>query len=182
MHVSPSICLEEVMANCVLPPRDSGTDEKLYFVEAPPVEASIVGDADKLLLLEEDLQVSKREVVTGKFRVSTRTETHVEIVHIGLDRDVVDVTRVPVGRIVEVALTVRTENGTMIVPVLEERYVVVKQFLLKEELHIRRCIAREVSRTPVELRRQVAVVEHLDTQGRPVADDGLPHLNLPSRR
>ena len=138
-------------------------------------ESSFLEGADRLLLHEEFATVSKRESVSGRLRVSTRTEIREEVAEVALDRDVVDVTRVPIGRVVEVAPTVRTEDGTVIVPVLEERYVVVKEIFLREELHIRRRIEHDVSRVPVELRRQVAIVERIDQQGHAVQEGDVTH-------
>ena len=134
-------------------------------------EGGVVPDrTDKLLLNEEVARVSKHEVVSGIVRVSTRTETYDDVADVSLDRDIVDVTRVPVGHVVETAPEVRTEDGTVIVPVLEERFVVVKQLVLVEELHIRRRVEHEQAVVPVKLRRQVALVERLDPQGNIIPD------------
>ncbi|MGI3899155.1 MAG: YsnF/AvaK domain-containing protein [Janthinobacterium lividum] len=117
-------------------------------------------------LLEEELSVTKRQVVAGKLRVSTRTLTHDEVAETTLERDVLEVTRVPVGQLVDVAPMVRTEGNTTIVPIIEERFVVVKQLYLKEELHIRHSVERESVQETVLLRRQYAVVERVDANGR----------------
>ena len=122
-------------------------------------------DVETVPLLDETVQLSKRDVVTGSVRVSTRTEIHDDVAEVMLDRDVVDVTRVAIGRVVDMAPGVRTEGDTIIVPVIEERLVIVKQLYLTEELHIRRHVEQESSRTPVQLRRQHAVIEKLDATG-----------------
>ena len=124
-----------------------------------------------LQLLEETLEVSKKATVVGTVRVSTKTETFDDIAEVSLDRNVIDVSRVFVGQIVEVAPTIRTEGDTTIVPVIEERFIVVKQLYLKEELHIRHRVETEVSRTPVSLKRQTAVVQRINAEGRPIIDD-----------
>ena len=124
-----------------------------------------------LQLLEETLEVSKKATVVGTVRVSTTTETFDDMAEVSLDRNVIDVSRVSVGQIVDVAPPIRTEGDTTIVPVIEERFIVVKQLYLKEELHIRHRVETEVSRTSVSLRRQTAVVEHVDAEGRPIIDD-----------
>ncbi len=125
---------------------------------------------ETLELVEETLQVAKREVVAGTVRVSTRTESFEEVAEVSLDRNIVDVTRVAVGKIVDHAPAVRTEGDTTIVPVMEERFVVVKQLYLLEELHIRHRVETEVSHVPVTLRRQTAVVERIDGDGRVLPD------------
>ena len=123
------------------------------------------GETEILEILDETMSVSKREVVTGQVTVTTRTEVRDEVAEIALNRHRVDVTRVPVGRIVEGHPMVRTEGDTTIVPVVEERYVVVKQIYLKEELHLRHIVERDVVTAPVQLRRQHAVVERRDANG-----------------
>ncbi len=131
----------------------------------------VAGRTDVLPVLEETLEVSKRTVAKGRVRVSTRTETREELAEVELDRNAVDVTRVPVGRVVDEMPKVRTEGSTTIVPVVEEKLVVVKQLFLKEELHIRQAVTRETVRQPVALRRQRVVVEHLDPDGHVVDPD-----------
>lgn len=128
------------------------------------------GLSETIQLLEETLHVSKRDVVTGTVRVSTRTEVVQEIADITLDRTIAEVTRVPIGRLIEEPPGVRTEGDVTIVPVFEERYVVVKQLYLTEELHIRHGVQQVVSHTPVPLRRQTATIERVDREGRIVPD------------
>ena len=132
------------------------------------------GETEVLQILDETMSVSKREVVTGHVTVTTRTEVRDEIAEIALNRHNVDVTRVPVGRIVEGQPMVRTEGDTTIVPVVEERYVVVKQIYLKEELHIRHVVERDVVTTPVQLRRQHAVVERRGADGAIIETSRMP--------
>jgi uncharacterized protein (TIGR02271 family) len=128
--------------------------------------------SETIPVLEETLSVSKRQIKTGTVRVSTRTETHEEFAELSLDRTIIDVTRVHVDRVVDAAPKIRTEGDTTIVPVLEERLVVVKQLVLVEELHIRRTIEQKVTRTPVLLRQQHVDIQHLDADGQPVDDGG----------
>ena len=78
----------------------------------------------------------------------------------------VDVTRVPIDRIVETAPDVRTEGDVTIVSVVEEVLVVEKRLVVKEELHIRRRTVSETVEMPVTLRRQRAVIERTDEEGR----------------
>ena len=134
--------MDEVEANTPSPPEDEGTET--------------------LQVLEETLTVSKRLRSTGSVRVGIRTETVAASAEVDLDRYAVEVTRVPVGRVVTEAPEVRAEGNTTIIPVVEERMVVVKQLFLVEEVHIRHVLEREIVREPVTLRHQRAVVERLD--------------------
>ena len=128
------------------------------------------GSADGIPLAEEEVRIDKREVPTGRVRVRTATEVVEELARATLDEDVVEVTRVAVGREVDIAPEVRTEDGVVIVPVLEEVLVVEKRLFLKEELHIRRSVTPEEVEVPITLRKQRAVIERLGPEGRPAAD------------
>ena len=112
-------------------------------------------------LVEETATVGKRQVVTRRVRVQTVTDTVEELARANVQRETVEVTRVPINRMVETAPGIRTEGDGTIVPVLEEVLVVEKRLVLKEELHIRRSVAAETVEVPVTLRRQRAVVERL---------------------
>jgi uncharacterized protein (TIGR02271 family) len=130
----------------------------------PVLEEAYRGDiqteAEEILpLVEETATVHKREVVTGKVRVRTVTATAEELAKATLQSDSVEVTRVPVDKMVETAPEIRTEGDVTIVPVLEEVLVVTKQLVLKEELHIRRRVETETVEVPITLRKQRAIVE-----------------------
>ena len=149
-------------------------------IETGEVTRSLVGSTEIIPLFEETLHVSKRDVVTGTVRVSIRTEVVQEAAEVMLERTVAEVTRVPVGRLVEEPPAVRTEGDVTIVPVFEERYVTVKQLYLTEELHIRHNVQQVVSHAPVSLRRETAVIERLDAGGRVVPD--APNLETDNLR
>jgi len=135
---------------------DSGT--KLVLDEA--YRGDIRTEAEEILpLVEETATVLKREVVTGKVRVRTVTDTAEELAKATLQIDSVEVAHVPVDKVVETAPEIRTEGDVTIVPVLEEVPVVTKQLVLKEELHIRRRVETETVEVPVSLRKQRAIVE-----------------------
>jgi len=126
--------------------------------------------AEGIPLLEEEVRIGKREVATGRVRVQTTTDMVEEIARATLNEDVVEVTRVPVGREVNTAPQVRTEDDVVIIPVLEEVLIVEKRLVLKEELHIRRSVTRENIEVPIALRKQRAVVERLGPESPPDAD------------
>ncbi len=138
-------------------------------VVPPPPEAP----ADGLVLevVEERLAVGKVRVAGATVRVSTTTEVVEETAEVELDRYRVEITRVPIGKTVETAPLAPVEGDTTIVPVLEERFVVVKQLFLAEELHIRHVVEREVVREPVRLRRQHATVERSGDRAEVVGPD-----------
>jgi len=113
-------------------------------------------------LLQEEVRVDKREILTGKVRIQTVAEAFEEKAEAVLQGERVEVTRIPVDRVVSEVPGVRTEGGVTIVPVLEEILFVEKRLVLKEELHIRRTATTETVELPVTLRKQRAVIERVE--------------------
>jgi len=134
-------------------------------------EAVPLSTTEVIPLVEETARVEKREVVTGQVRVRSVTDTVEEIVRDTVEGERVEVTRVPVDRVVDAAPSIRTEDGVTIVPVLEEVLFVEKRLVLKEELHIRRHATHETVEVPVTLRKQRAVVERLGAEGQTLSED-----------
>ena len=117
--------------------------------------------AETLPLIDEELRVEKQSVVTGKVRVRSVHDKVEELAQATLSEERVEVTRVPVGREVEVRPEIRTEGDVTIIPVLEEIMVVETRLVLKEELHVRRVVTQEHVEVPVTLRKQRAVIERV---------------------
>jgi uncharacterized protein (TIGR02271 family) len=124
-------------------------------------------------LAEEIATVGKRQVVTGRVRVQTVTDAIEELVHADVQRETVEVTRVPIDRMVETTPEIRTEGDVTILPVVEEVLVVEKRLVLKEELHIRRRITTETAEVPVTLRKQRAIVERVAPDS-PAPEEEIP--------
>jgi stress response protein YsnF len=120
-------------------------------------------------MAEETAWIRKRQVVKGKVRVRTITETSDEMIETTVQDRSVEVVRVPVDRVVREAPIVRTEDGVTIVPILEEIVIVQTQLVLKEELRIRQMTESRKEKVPIRLRKQRAVVERIP--GERVADE-----------
>jgi uncharacterized protein (TIGR02271 family) len=116
-------------------------------------------------VIQETLDVDTRPVETGRVRVRKTVHEREEVVDPPLLRDEVRVERVPVNRLVDGAIPVRSEGDTLIIPLFEEVVVVEKRLLLKEELRITK--HRVETHTPqrVTLRREEAVVERVNREG-----------------
>lgn len=122
-------------------------------------------DQTTIPVTEERLEVSRRVVDTGP-TMRLRKQVHEEPVQVDetVAHDFVEVQRVPVGRVVDTAPSVRHEGDVMVVPVIEERLVTRKELVLVEEIRLhRRREVREVS-GDVTLRREQVVVERLDPE------------------
>jgi uncharacterized protein (TIGR02271 family) len=88
-------------------------------------------------VLAEELEVQTRVVETGKVRLTKVVHEREEQIDEPLWREEVEVTRMPMQRVVEGPLPVREEQGTTIISVVEEVLVVEKRWMLREEIHIR---------------------------------------------
>jgi uncharacterized protein (TIGR02271 family) len=79
--------------------------------------------------------------------------------------DEVVVERVPINRVVEGPVSVRSEEDTLVIPLLEEVLVVEKRLLLKEEIRITKQRVETHAPQRVTLRREEAVVERINPKG-----------------
>ena len=149
-----------------LPPHN---EEQVPVLDESLRSSARTASEEVIPLVEETATVGKRQVVTGRVRVQTVTDTIEEVAQANVQRESVEVTRVPIDRMVDTAPEVRTEGDVTILPVVEEVLVVEKRLLLKEELHIRRRVETETVEVPVTLRKQRAVVE------RETPDDPRPN-------
>jgi stress response protein YsnF len=149
MHKTPPLPVGSEISQVSI----GNVDETLPNGEAKPEEI--------IPIVEEEVRVEKREVATGKVRVSTRVDIVTEPVCASLVTETVEVTRIPVDRVIDQMPDVRTENGVTIIPVVEEVLVVEKRMVLKEELHVRRNTLTENVDIPVELRKHKVEIERL---------------------
>lgn len=124
------------------PPRDAQTTEEV-----------------RVPLVEEELQVGRREVETGHVRVRTIVDEEKVALSELLERDVVDIERVPVGVEVQTAPLPFEEDGVLIIPVIEERLVVEKRLFVVEEIRVHRRHIREKVDVPATRRVMRAEIE-----------------------
>lgn len=135
-------------------------------------QGTLEGDTLVLPVIAEQLQVEKRQLVTGGVRVSKVVREEQQTIDVPLLQEDVQVERVPINQVVESAPAVRHEGDVMIIPVLEEVLVVEKRLMLKEELRIVRRSSETSQPQQVTLRREEVVVEQIDAQDAAVADRG----------
>lgn len=113
----------------------------------------------KIPLAREELEVSKRTVETGIVRVRKIVHEHEEVIDQPLLREEVEVQRVVINRVMDEPAVVRYEDELLIIPVMEERLLVQKQWVLKEELHVSKRIVGARNQQHVVLRSEEAIVE-----------------------
>ena len=132
--------------------------------EGPTNPPSPAAEEVVMPVIQEELQIKKQPVETGRVRVTKRVHEHDELVDVPIVREEVEIDRIPVGRLLDGPVSVRQEVETLIIPVVEEVLVVEKRLRLKEELHVRR--RQRQSQTPqrIRLRQEEAVIERVPSQ------------------
>lgn len=119
-------------------------------------------DGLTLELAEEIARVAKREVETGRVRVALRAEEVERVVEETLRRTRVRVERVAINRELlpgePIPRPREEEDGTTVLPVLEEILVVERRLVLREEVRVTTAREEETWRATLPLRRHVAEV------------------------
>jgi uncharacterized protein (TIGR02271 family) len=87
-------------------------------------------------VLEETLEIHKRQVETGRVRLTKIVREREELVDEPLLHHEVTVERKALNCVVEHPPAARQEGDTLIIPIVEEILVIEKRLILKEELHI----------------------------------------------
>jgi uncharacterized protein (TIGR02271 family) len=105
-------------------------------------------------VVAESLQVGRRQVETGRVRLTKLVHEEEEVVDLPVLREEVHVERVPVGRFVDGPVEARQEGDTLVLPVLEEVLVVEKRLMLKEEIRVTRTRTEARSTQTVTLRNE----------------------------
>ncbi|MBV8456199.1 MAG: YsnF/AvaK domain-containing protein [Acetobacteraceae bacterium] len=116
---------------------------------------------------EESVEIGKRRVERDYALIRKTVAHRDEDVEIPLNQEELSIERIPVARVVAAMPVPREENGTLIVPVVEERLVITKQIFLVEELHVCRVRKQQIARQTVRLRREEVHIEHPPTHEPP---------------
>jgi uncharacterized protein (TIGR02271 family) len=121
-------------------------------------------------LLAEQIDVTRRKVVTGRVQVQTVTREDQHLIDELLSSERVEVERVPVGKVIDSIPSIREDEDQIVIPVVEEILTVERRLVLKEEVHIRKTRSSRRHQERVTLRRQEAVVTRLSPKA-PTAED-----------
>lgn len=116
-------------------------------------------------LVEERISARKEEVETGRVRVRTVMNETNFVVREELERDNVEIQRVPIDREIDQVPDIRNEDGVLIIPVVEEILVIEKRLMLREEIHLRRRTISEHFEQAVPLKSQQAIIERQQFDG-----------------
>jgi uncharacterized protein (TIGR02271 family) len=155
-----------VSAEALVQQQDGSYYLPLTLEELEPHRWGLRSEAGKttvIPVIEEELDVQKRVVETGKVRVTKVVHERESVVDEPLFRDEVEVERVLIDRVVDGPVSVRYEEDTMIVPIMEEVLVIEKRLILKEKLHIRKRRVETHQPQQVTLRREEVRIERLES-------------------
>jgi uncharacterized protein (TIGR02271 family) len=130
-----------------------------------------VRDARGLIIpvVEEQLEVSRERVETGRVRISKTIESREVVVDDPLNREKVRVEHVPINQVVTGDVPqIREEGGVTVIPILEERVVTRTELVLVEEVRIHRDRSEYHDPQTVTLRKEVVAIERFGEDGRPL--------------
>jgi uncharacterized protein (TIGR02271 family) len=128
----------------------------------PPSPASPDGSVPVVIpVIHERVEIGKREVETGRLRVQKRVSEEEQTVDEPLMADEIIIERVPINRFVEEPTPARMEGETTVVPLFEERIVLQKRLVLREEVRITRRRVERRAPQIVTVRREEVTVERV---------------------
>ena len=121
----------------------------------------------RIPIVEERARIEKQTVPTGRVSITSTVEARLETLRDELIAQTLSVERVAIDREVDVPPDIRSEGDVLIIPVIEQRLVVAKRWVVTEELHVRRREHIEAVEIPVELRSTRVSVERAELAQQP---------------
>lgn len=118
-------------------------------------------------VIEEQLEIGKRTVVTGKVRIERQVEEYEEGLDVPLAVRTFEVERVVLNQPVAEAPPIRQEGDTTVYPVVEEQLVLTTQLVLKEEVRVTRRDTERRDNRVVALRRESITVTRSPAEDEP---------------
>ena len=110
-------------------------------------------------VIEEAVTVGKRTVATGKVVLRKTVQEFQQTLDEPLAVTTFEVDRVSLNRVVEQVPAVRREGETTVYPVVEERLVLTKELVLREEIRVTQRESERHDPQVVTLRREDISVE-----------------------
>ncbi len=124
-------------------------------------------------VIEEQLAVGKRTVVTGTVLLERQTQEYHETLDVPLAVRTFDIERVVLNQPVDSPPAVRQEGDTTVYPLVEEQLVLTTQLVLKEEVRVtRRDTERRDTRTVTLKRESLTVTRKPAPEGRRTENEG----------
>ena len=116
-------------------------------------------DSVVIPVAQEEAEITRERVQTGTVRVRKTVHERLATIDEPMLHDEVDIEHVAINRPVDVPEPPREEGDVLIIPVYEEVVTVQRQWILKEEVRLRRREVQTRYRDEVPLRTEEVVVE-----------------------
>jgi stress response protein YsnF len=160
----PALCVLGVSEFPVVPSTGSDSNRRNSSLAGLLVNSpaeNIVSDEEerRVPVVEERARIEKRVVERKVVRIRTATTESQQILSDTVRVEEVNIRRVPVNREIDAVPEVRQEGDEIVIPVVEERAVLVKQLVLVEELHVQRKVVQQDVELPVRLHSTEVFVE-----------------------
>lgn len=114
---------------------------------------------ERIPVMEEHVRIDKRTIETGTVQIRKTVVERQEEIAVPVLRHTADIRRVRCNRVVDQPVATRQEGDVTILSLHEERSVVVKQWVLIEELHISTRTSEVLGSQQVTLRREDIEIE-----------------------
>jgi uncharacterized protein (TIGR02271 family) len=118
-----------------------------------------LGGESRVPLLEEQVEFGTRVVDIGEIRVHKTVDEREEVRRGPLSREDVQIERVRVDRPIDAPEQRRQEGDWLVIPIMEEVFVVQKQLMVTEEIRIRKHLVTEEQEVREIVRRERASIE-----------------------
>lgn len=127
-------------------------------MEKENIKKNRAGNTKKIELAEENLQVEKKQIETGRVKISKKVlKEEIPIDLSGFEEEI-EIDRKKIGRVVEKpGPAVRTEGDSTVYSLYKEIYI--KQTILEEEVWISKKQIRKSFRGKEQLRREFLDIE-----------------------
>jgi uncharacterized protein (TIGR02271 family) len=106
----------------------------------------------RIPVIEERARVDKQSVERDVVKISTSVSASELVLTEALRHEEVDIRRVRIDKEVDAMPGVRQEGDVTVIPIVEERAVLVKHLVLVEEWHVHRRTIEDVVQVPVTVR------------------------------
>lgn len=104
-------------------------------------------------IVEERVSVGVRPVEGRSVTVTTTPVTEDVTVTQPVTSETIEITRIPIGTVVDAVPDTREDGDTTIIPVVEERVVTTVELVLVEEIHLKKTRIVTDKETTVTLRK-----------------------------
>ena len=121
----------------------------------------------RIPIVEERARIEKTMVERGVVSITTSVKETEQLIADALRHQEVDIQHVSIDSEVDSIPRIRQDGDVIVIPIVEERAVIVKRLFLVEELHVRVNTVEETVNIPVVLQSTEVSVERKEPDSNP---------------